>query len=236
MSPIRTYPTKWNIRASDNKEQIEPYRCYYFICEGKNTETWYFTSFINKRKELEIKPTIHLHFLEKTGCDENLSSPKKLLELIEKVKNEEVVDFDINHDKFVVVFDADIFESQQNGYDEIIAEGIKNGYKLGVTNPSFELFLLLHYDNSYKTYIVTKRDDIINNKKVGKKRYITKLFSEVSGMNPKTNAKIGELVDKIKIAIEQEKQINNDITDCRGKITSSIGCILEEIINNDDEK
>lgn len=32
MSPIRIY-TNWNKRESSDREQIEPYRKYFFICE-----------------------------------------------------------------------------------------------------------------------------------------------------------------------------------------------------------
>lgn len=39
--PVHTY-TNWNSRPSDREEQVEPYRKYYFICEGANTETFYF--------------------------------------------------------------------------------------------------------------------------------------------------------------------------------------------------
>ena len=39
--PVYTY-TNWNSRPSDNEEQIEPFRKYFFICEGANTETFYF--------------------------------------------------------------------------------------------------------------------------------------------------------------------------------------------------
>lgn len=41
--PVHTY-TNWNKRSSDEKNQIEPYRKYFFICEGANTETFYFES------------------------------------------------------------------------------------------------------------------------------------------------------------------------------------------------
>ena len=39
--PIHTY-TGWNVRNSAEDEQIEPYKKYIFICEGINTETFYF--------------------------------------------------------------------------------------------------------------------------------------------------------------------------------------------------
>ena len=53
MAPVRSY-TNWNSRTTDEEEQIEPYRKYFFICEGANTETWYFKKLIEIRKELNI--------------------------------------------------------------------------------------------------------------------------------------------------------------------------------------
>ena len=48
--PVHTY-TNWNSRPSDREEQVEPYRKYYFICEGANTETFYFEKLIDLRKD-----------------------------------------------------------------------------------------------------------------------------------------------------------------------------------------
>ena len=53
MAPVRSY-TNWNSRTTDEEEQIEPYRKYFFICEGTNTETWYFKKLIDIRTELNI--------------------------------------------------------------------------------------------------------------------------------------------------------------------------------------
>lgn len=47
--PIHTY-TNWNVRPSDAEEQIEPFRKYFFICEGANTETFYVTIAIEQEK------------------------------------------------------------------------------------------------------------------------------------------------------------------------------------------
>ena len=65
MAPVRSY-TNWNSRTTDEEEQIEPYRKYFFICEGANTETWYFKKLIDIRKELNIHPLIDIRLLEKT--------------------------------------------------------------------------------------------------------------------------------------------------------------------------
>ena len=83
--PIHTY-TNWNSRPNDDEEQIEPFRKYYFICEGKNTETFYFRRLIDLRKQLGIHPLIDIRLWEKTGEDENLSYAKQLAEFAEKQK------------------------------------------------------------------------------------------------------------------------------------------------------
>lgn len=56
--PIHTY-TNWNSRPSDAKEQMEPYRKYFFICEGANTETFYFKQLIGMRKQLMWQTTMN---------------------------------------------------------------------------------------------------------------------------------------------------------------------------------
>ena len=74
--PVHTY-TNWNKRQSDSKEQVEPFRKYFFICEGANTETFYFRRLIDLRKELGIHPLIDIRLWEKTGADKDISFIKK---------------------------------------------------------------------------------------------------------------------------------------------------------------
>lgn len=80
MAPVRSY-TNWNCRENDAKEQIEPYRKYFFICEGANTETWYFRKLIDIRKSLNIHPLIDIRLLEKTDEDKDISFPRKLIKI-----------------------------------------------------------------------------------------------------------------------------------------------------------
>lgn len=49
MAPVRNY-SSWNSRKEDTVEQIEPYQKFFFICEGANTETWYFRKLIDLKK------------------------------------------------------------------------------------------------------------------------------------------------------------------------------------------
>ena len=111
--PVHTY-TNWNSRPSDLEEQIEPYRKYFFICEGANTETFYFKRLIDLRKQLGIHPLIDIRLWEKTDEDRNLSFAKKLADFAEKQKQNPDNDFDSERDKMVIVFDGDTVPHTQD--------------------------------------------------------------------------------------------------------------------------
>lgn len=231
MAPVRSY-TNWNSRATDTEEQIEPYRKYFFICEGANTETWYFKKLIDNRKLLNIHPLIDIRLLEKTEEDKDISFPRKLIDFAESQKTNEEITFDQERDKMIVVFDADIFEKKVTDYDEVISMGEAKGNILAVSNPSFELFLLLHLEDSYEQDIVPNKDAILGNEKEGNQTFIYKLLLNRTGINSKKNQSIGNLAANVEIAIQQEKNLNQDIKKCKGNITCNIGKIIESIRND----
>ena len=155
MPPVRSY-TNWNSRKTDSEEQIEPYRKYFFICEGANTETWYFRKLIDIRRSLNIHPLIDIRLLEKTEEDKDISFPRKLIDFAESQKENSEIMFDKERDKMIIVFDADIFEEKVLDYDEVIALGERDNI-LAVSNPAFELFLLLHFEDAYTKDIKPSR-------------------------------------------------------------------------------
>ena len=175
---------------------------------------------------------IDIRLLEKTEGDRDISFPRRLIEFAENQKENPEIAFDKERDKMIVVFDGDIFEEKVLDYDELVAEGEKNNI-LAVSNPAFELFLLLHYENSYEDDIEPNAEQIIQNEKDGHQTFIYKLLLARTGINPKKNSSIGELAKNIEIAIEQEKKINEDIHQCKGQITCNIGRIIDEIRKDD---
>ena len=232
MAPVREF-NDWNSRPTDNEERIKPYRRYYIISEGANTEVYYFRGL---RRSLRIHAGIEICPLEKTGIDRNLSNPRKLINFAEEIKKEDI-SFDKTIDRMVIVFDADIFENDDQQYSEIIQLGEKNKENiLAVTNPSFELFLLLHYEDSYEKIIVPNAEAILKNEKsLSGRRFIDILFSQITHMNPKKNKDIDKLPPKIHLAIEQEKNLNQDIHYCHGKLTSNVGKIIQSIMDDEPQ-
>lgn len=228
MAPVRSY-SNWNIRPVDEKDQIEPYQKFFFICEGANTETWYFQCLIDLRKQLGIHPLIDICLLEKTEQDKDISYPLKLIRFADSQKSNQEIGFDLGHDKMIIVFDADIFEEKVSNYSQILKIAEENGDILAVTNPAFELFLLLHFEGSYENDILPHRDEILENEKEGNQTYIYRLLRERTGMNSKKNSLIGNLAEQVEVAILQEKNLNQDASDCHGKLTCNIGKIIDEI-------
>lgn len=100
-----------------------------------------------------------------------------------------------------------------------------------VTNPGFELFLILHVAESYERYIKGHEADFLSMDEKGKYSHAYNVLLELTGMNAKTNSKIGELADNVLMAIEQEKLINQDIHQLKGNVSSNVGKIIEDIIN-----
>lgn len=233
MAPLRTH-SNWNVRQTDKVDKVEPYIRYYFLCEGKNTEFWYFEKMIDVLREFSVKSNVELINLEKIDDDQNLSNPKKLIVFgNDQIENKKII-FDKKIDKLIIVFDYDIYERQgkSSTYDELLS--LTKSYNiLGVTNPSFELFLILHKKDSFKNIIKPNESNIIKNDWDNRKqkiRYIEKLCRNCYDMKPKANRKIGEIAENIKIAIEEEKMVNRNINDCSGKVTSNIGDIINRII------
>lgn len=231
--PVHTY-TNWNSRPSDREDQIEPYRKYCFICEGANTETFYFRKLIDLRKTLGIHPLIDIRLWEKTDEDRNLSFPKNLARFAETQKGLPENGFDPERDKMVIVFDGDIFEEKVSGYEELI-DSIEKTDIAAVTNPGFELFLILHITGSYEQYIKNHEASFLKKDDAGKYSYATTVFHDLTGMNAKRNPAVGELAEKIHVAIAQERLINQDIHVLKGLVSSNIGRIIEGIINEKPE-
>lgn len=122
----------------------------------------------------------------------------------------------------IFVFDADIFEEKVQGYDELIQE-IQKSDIAAVTNPGFELFLILHEEDSFEKYISGHESEFLSKDENGGYHHAYDVLRDITGMNAKKNSNIGDLAEKVLYAISQEKKINQNIHNCKGVVTSNVG-------------
>ena len=243
MPPVCEYST-WMMRSSDAHEKIEPKRKYVFICEGRNTEERYFRAVINRIKDLDLDPRVDIRLWEKTEDDKGLSNPMALVRFAHKEKENEDLRYVPGHDFMVIVFDADIYcrvGEGRTGAGEGLAEYQRVLDELeqddipAVTNPSFELFLLLHQEGAYERTVLPHAKELLENRKVGSKRYVQTLFTSVFNMNPKKSLRVGTLAKDVDIAIAEERGLNQEVRDanlCLNHLTCNIGSTIKRICDD----
>jgi hypothetical protein len=210
--------------------QAEPLKRYYLIFEGANTEKIYFKGIQACRKEIGISNYFDVIILIKENEIRNYSDPKKLLELIEKKKEEllEKDKYDKDIDQFVLVFDRDSFHTEKEYLDFLTIAG--KGNILTITSPCFELWLILHFQDAIPLYIQPNLNEILVNENVSKAHsYTSKLFSTISGMNPKKKLSFQKLKQNICLACEQKKELEQDNEKLYSNVGSNVGILISQM-------
>jgi RloB-like protein len=135
---------KRKIRLQSRKEKLkEDSNLLLIICEGKTEEVYF----------KEIKRRIRDSRLNIIPIDEKGTHPTSLFEQAEKYKVETGINLR-KGDKVWIVFDKD--SNTQHDIDTIVERSRKSLFDLGFSNPSFELWFLLHFD--YITHRIDNDD------------------------------------------------------------------------------
>lgn len=103
---------------------------------------------------------------------------------------------------------------------------------MAVTNPSFEVFLLLHLDGAIERVILPNEQEILRNGYVGRRRFVEKLASDELGMNVKRNRAVGGLAGKFEIAAKAESMLNQDPAKALGRLTSNVAASINAVIRD----
>jgi hypothetical protein len=139
-------------------------------------------------------------------------------------------------DEVCLIVDRDKNSFTEDQYDTMIENCKKNNYKLFVSNPCFEFWLLLHFDEIFKI----DKEKLKQNEKVLPKasaepseeiNYSEFKLREVLNEFRKNNIYFDKLEDKVLIAIENSKKFETDLVKLKDNIGSNIGLLLEELIN-----
>jgi RloB-like protein len=137
------------------RPRLRPYRPkerrkrFLLYCDGEVTEPNYFTDFARFLRsqliEVEIAP-------------ERRKDPKRLFELAlarraeadREAKRER--DLNLRYDEVWIVFDCD----DRPGVTDVVRQAESNGLGTAFSNPCFELWLLLHFQDHY-SFVTTKQ-------------------------------------------------------------------------------
>ncbi len=117
-------------------EFVRDARIFVIAVEGEKTEAQYFSLFKSSRLHVEVLP----------AGPEGLSAPKQVLERL--VTFEEQFDLGAEDERWLVI---DVDRQRGQFLDEVTRVAQESGYSLAVSNPCFEVWLLLHFQEAAPT-------------------------------------------------------------------------------------
>ncbi len=139
------------------------------------------------------------------------------------------VTYDSKYDRVCLIVDRDKQSFKSEQYDYVLDVCAKKGYSFYVSNPCFELWLLLHYDE----ILALDKGKLLKNPKEpprARKRFLEKKLSELMGGYNKENLDFEKLLDKVECAIENEKHFCEDVTALKNELGTNVGLLLKELM------
>jgi len=224
MLRLRT-PRNFGVRQN-NEESRLPKKVIVIACEGK-TEEEYFKLFNEKNIILKIKD-LSIEILEKQDIKDKKSAPIHILDLLEEYK----AYYQIDSDELWMVVDRDSQNNSKKQLEIIIDKCNKLGFNIALSNPTFELWLLLHIKN-ISEYDSTTLIKIKQNRKINKnKRFLERELSNLIGGYTKGVIKPDVFLPKVKTAIKQAKQIDKSYKIRKiDNFGTTVFLLVENIIN-----
>ena len=148
-----------------------------------------------------------------------------ILEIVLKNIENKQITYSEDIDKMCLIVDRDKKSFKEEQYNYVKEECERKSFKLYVTNPCFEFWLLLHFD---EVHLINK-EELLENKRASSK--VRSVESELKKYFPynknKYNAEL--LIEKIDLAIENEKRFCEDIERLKNELGSNVGLLIQEL-------
>lgn len=222
----------------------------FLSCEGAVTEEEYFfhimeifssvksrIQFISVKEDILFKKDADRTIEEKQILSK--SSPADLVSNIDSFKEEknDVFDFSLHpEDEFWIVADVDHHTdtAHLNGWNKMIAECDEKGYGYAVSNPFFEVWLLLHFDDvsdEDRKYAVTPEHQYEKTA-----HFRERLRALGSPLRKEKHIREDNYTRKnVAIAVERAKSLDKKYEKWPRNIGSTVYKLIEKIIKLDAE-
>lgn len=127
-----------------------------------------------------------------------------------------------------MIVDRDKGSFTLNQYQYVVKTCKEKGFQLCVTNPCFEFWLLLHFDEVHNL----DKEELLQNQKVSnQKRYnedeLFKLCEKYNQKYKKSSYSASFFIDRIDTAIKNESNYCEDVTSLENSLGSNIGKLIK---------
>lgn len=189
------------------KSGLRDARLFVIATEGSDTEKIYFealkNTFIHTRSRVQIEVLNRVDF----GINANNSSPIDVLKTLDEFKKRYHLKSD---DQLWLVIDRDCQNIKDKGLSEIVQQIIQKKYFLALSNPCFELWLVLHFENP-NGFDEAKCAEYLKNEKENKKndpkRLLEKKLADYLDGYKKSAFNTALLMERINQALEHAKML-----------------------------
>jgi hypothetical protein len=208
---------------------LDAEKLFILSFEGSVSEKKYFIDFRNSEwfNDSGLIEVIPLKRPKNAGTD-----PISVKNLLKKAKSE----FRFKPtDEFWLIIDRDHWENIHNiNFANLVQEcKNENNFYLAMSNPCFEIWLLLHLKD-IDEFSSTEKQQIFDNPKIGsKKHYIDKVIEAIQGRGYDKSPNPRVYLPNIKIAIQRAKDLNINDEDYPTQLGSHIYKIIEKLIKED---
>lgn len=236
---------------SDEAAVESPRIKFYCVSEGP-TEESYFWGVKNNRKNLKIKNDVHIEIIPKQEGQETLSHPVQLIDAClramgcidpsgEEIAKEKWDDycqwngFDREKDQVCVIFDRD-YRNLDTKLNDIFQLCEKYGIRIVMSNPNFELWLLMHFPDIQKY----DREMMLRNKKnlghrlfpeaSSRKKYLEILLSKRGeGYAKGCKLNFEKYMHSVDLAVEQAKAYCEDTKKLVYELGTAVGLLIRDM-------
>lgn len=156
-----------------------------------------------------------------------------IVEDISEIIKDSGLTYEEEFDQICLIVDRDkdsfISTPENNQYKYVLDKCNKMGFQFCVTNPCFEFWLLLHFDEVFEL----DEEKLLNNSKVtAKRRYAENELRKIWPGYNKSSYHSEKLVKNIDKAIENEKKFCEDIEKLENSVGSNIGRLVQKMRQN----
>ena len=150
--------------------------------------------------------------------------PNILETVLKNIENKQIT-YSEDIDKMCLIVDRDKKSFKEEQYNYVKEECKRKNFKFYVTNPCFEFWLLLHFD---EVHLINKEELLENKRASSKVRFVESELKKYFPYNKnKYNAEL--LIEKIDLAIENEKRFCEDIERLKNELGSNVGLLIQEL-------
>lgn len=198
------------------------------IMQSAEIKKLYFSHFIGKGFNNEDKIKVNKACEILVDFLNNTFGVANVVDKLDEFFTERKINYDANTDKICIIVDRDKQSFKGTQYDEVLKVSSDKRYLLFVSNPCFEFWLLLHFDE----VLNISKQDLLENKKINKNvNFITMQLKTILGGFNKNRINFDDFINGIRNAVKNEKLFCENICELKNNLGTNIGILIEQLLN-----